>query len=130
MEDLITEAARKPGRPKGVHVAEIDDAPSQAIPTAAAPAPQAVSVVGNNSDETLSGERITVLFHTQEGDLGKLPVEVGLNGVVYRMPRNVPCHIPVEVLGVIDNAVQEVYEATGTSVTKSIRPRFSYQLVL
>ncbi len=116
-------------RAQGVHIADIDDAPMQAVPTAAAPPAEAITVTGNGADDTLSGERITVLFHSQEGDLGKLPVDVGLNGVVYRMPRNVPCRIPVEVLGVINDAVQEVYEANGANVIKSIRPRFSYQIV-
>jgi hypothetical protein len=113
------------------HVVTLDDVPSnRAVSTQKdiAPVVAETTVAGKNHDDALSGERITVTFYEQETDLGKLPVTVGLNGITYQMPRNVPCNIPVEVLGVIKDAVEEVFEANGATVTKRSRPRFSYQV--
>lgn len=83
----------------------------------------------NGNDDALSGERVTIMFFEQDTDVGKLPVEVGLNGIVYRMPRNVKCNVPVEVLSVIKDAVEIVYEAMGATVVERRRPRFSYEIL-
>ena len=109
----------------------LDDKPSnQAVTSGDSPvAAMAEAVIkGKNHDEALSGKRVSVTFYEQDSDMGKMPVQVGLNGIAYQIPRGVPCSIPVEVLGVVKDAVEEVYEANGTSVTKRVRPRFSYQI--
>lgn len=121
-----------PTNPAGV---PIEGASVPATPTTrgkkAAPAAAAVEVQhikGDNADDQLSGEKVTVVFFQQEGDMGKLPVEVGHNGNVYRMPRGVPCTIPVEVLGVVKDAQEIVYEANGANVVARTKPRFSYEI--
>lgn len=113
------------------HVATIDDEPkNKAVSTKQdiAPIVAAAVVSGKNHDDELSGERVTVTFYEQESDLGKRPVEIGLNGIAYQIPRNVPVSIPVEVLEIVRNAVEETFEANGSNVIRRNRPRFSYQV--
>ncbi len=115
--------------PAGGRVVGLDDDSSPAVQDATGgvtPVAAKVIVAGRNHDSELSGRNIIVTFHEQDGDLGKLPVDVGLNGFAYKIPRGIEVTIPEEVLGVIKDAKQEIFEANGTSVVKRERPRFAY----
>jgi hypothetical protein len=37
-------------------------------------------------------------------------------------------NVPVELIEILENAVEEVYQTQGGAVQKRIRPRFSYQV--
>lgn len=111
-------------------VMTIDDAPeAAAVPAGAEEAkPAVVEVSGNNADPELSGKRAKLTIFEQDTDLGKLDVTLGLNGVAYRIKRNMMVDVPVELIGVLRDSVEEVYEANGGQVVKRQRPRFSYQV--
>lgn len=113
----------------GATVSTIDDTPD--VAEVAQTTRTNVKVIsGANHDETLSGRKARCIFFDTEGDLGKGPVEAGLNGVAYRWPRNIEVEIPVEVLdSCIGNAVQDTYKADGNSVVQSKQRRFSYQVL-
>ena len=113
-------------------VVTLDEVDAKAVPaakaTSDAPTVAAKEIAGKNHDAALCGDKVTVTFFEQDGDLGKLPVPIGLNGYTYQVPRGVPCSIPVEALEVIKNSVEDVYEANGSNVTRRARPRFSFQV--
>ena len=90
------------------------------------PVVAAVAVAGANHDDALSGKKVNVTFHEQDGDLGKLPVQVGLNGFAYYIPRNTPVEIPIEVLQVVQDAQETVYESKQGLVQERKKPRFSF----
>lgn len=101
-------------------ITTIDDAP-------AAPVPVAATILHvNNDGEFLSGERVELVVNQGEGENGREPVYVGLNGTGYQIPRGIPVNVPVEVLQILDNAVQTVYESTGSTTTPREVKRFSY----
>ena len=46
--------------------------------------------------------RVKVIFHNQDGDLGKGDIFVSVNGYAYQIKRNEPVDLPPEVIEVID----------------------------
>lgn len=95
--------ATKPARAS--KKAEAADAKSDAA--AENEAPVAVDAEG------LSGRKCVVTIHADKGDGGNLPVFLGINGRGYQLPRGVPCTVPVELVGVLENAVETVYDGGG-----------------
>lgn len=72
--------------------------------------------------------RRTITIHATGDEEGQNAVPVGVNSVVYQIPRGVPCQVPDEVLGVLENARISIYkEVNGESVEHQI-PRFAYTL--
>jgi hypothetical protein len=101
-------------------ITTIDDAPKTIEPVAVA------QLQVNNDGDVLSGERVELTIHQGEGDSGRDPVFIGLNGTGYQVPRDTPVEVPVELLQILENAVQIVYEANGnTSRARQVK-RFSY----
>lgn len=70
----------------------------------------APAVNGNAHDAALSGERVMLTIYEQEGEAGREAVFVGINGVGYQIPRGKPFSVPVEVVHVLENSVQTIYE--------------------
>lgn len=72
--------------------------------------------------------RVNVIFHNQEGDLGKTDIFVSVNGFAYQIQRNEPVALPSEVIEVIDNAVvTHVERVNGVDVSRDLQ-RFPYSL--
>ena len=72
--------------------------------------------------------RVNVIFHNQEGDLGKTDIFVSVNGYAYQIKRNEPVSLPPEVIEVIDNAVvTHVERVNGVDETRDLQ-RFTYSL--
>lgn len=72
--------------------------------------------------------RRTITIHASGDEEGQNAVPVGVNGVVYQIPRGVPCEVPDEVIAVLENAKTSVYKVVnGESVEHQI-PRFAYTL--
>lgn len=105
-------------------VTSIDDAPAAEVQ-----AKPATVVVGNNSDDQLSGERKTITIYASEGDGGSEAVSVSINGYAYQIPRGVPCNVPVEVISVLDNAQTTLLTgAAGGAINERVIPRFQYRV--
>jgi hypothetical protein len=101
-------------------ITTIDDAPK-----AEAPAP--VSVLrASDLGADLSGKRVELTINQDSGENGREPVFVGLNGVGFQIPRGVPVNVPVELLEILDNAVQTVYESNGNTAQAREVKRYSY----
>jgi hypothetical protein len=101
-------------------ITTIDDAPPATVPVAA------TTLAVNNDRGVLSGERIELTINQTDGENGREPVFVGLDGIGYQIPRGVPVNVPVELLEILDNAVQTVYESTGTVARPREVKRYSY----
>jgi hypothetical protein len=87
-----------------------------------------VKVSGN--DNQLSGEKMILTVAQGQGDGGGECVDVQVNGYLYQIPRGVPCEVPMEVVHILDNAVETKYDpapgVNGEYKTREV-PRFSYQ---
>lgn len=73
--------------------------------------------------EGLSGRKCVVTIHADKGDGGNLPVFLGINGRGYQLPRGTPCTVPVELVGVLENCIETVYDGGGTG--RQV-PRYAY----
>lgn len=103
-----------------------DDLDSAVEAMSAAP----VTVVGKNSDPSLSGDFLTIKIHATRDEAEKGPVFVSLNGYAYQIPRGVNVSVPVEVVEILDNAVMTTYPTEGGIVTGSVDvPRHGYQTI-
>jgi|GEM_PF-2238750 len=101
-------------------VTTIDDAPEVASEKKV----DAIAVpdIGNN----MSGDRLDVTLHQGEGEAGSQAVFIGLNGQGFNMPRGIRVSVPAEVVHILENAEQTVYDTTkGKTVERQIK-RFSY----
>lgn len=101
-------------------ITTIDDAPKHIEPVAVS------QLKANNDGDVLSGERVELTINQGEGDQGREPVFIGLNGTGYQVPRDTPVEVPVELLHILENAVQTVYEANGNTTRARQVKRFSY----
>jgi hypothetical protein len=104
-------------------ISTLDDMTDEAL---AAPAP--TTIVGSSHDDALSGEKVNIIIHEQDGDAGQEAVFVGVNGVGYQIPRGKVVAVPVEVLHVLDNSVQKIFQSlpNGETQERSLR-RFNHQ---
>jgi hypothetical protein len=72
--------------------------------------------------------RVNVIFHNQEGDLGKSDIFVSVNGYAYQIKRNEPVALPTEVMEVIDNAVvTQTERVNGIDESRDLQ-RYTYSL--
>jgi hypothetical protein len=101
-------------------ITTIDEAPKFIEPVVA------TELQANNDGDVLSGQRVELTINQGEGDAGREPVFVGLNGTGYQIPRDIPVNVPVELLHILDNAVQVIYEANGATSRGRLVKRFSY----
>lgn len=103
-------------------ITTLDDAPKNVEP------PAAVVTAAVKHDEALSGEMVELEIHQGEGEIGKQAVFVGLNGNGYQIPRGIKSIVPIELVHILDNARQTVYES-GSGATSGVGRevnRFSY----
>jgi hypothetical protein len=108
---------------ENTQISTLDDAPY-----ADQSAPVAHVVTGSTHDDALSGDKVNIVIHEQEGDAGREAVFVSVNGVGYQIPRGIVCAVPVEVLHVLDNSVQKIFESlpNGETRERALR-RFNHQ---
>lgn len=105
-------------------ISTLDDEPQD---PSLASAQESTSIVGDNHDEEMSGDRVDVTIYEQEGDAGREAVFIGVNGTGYQIPRGKPFSIPIEVLHVLDNSVQTIYESMPNGETRQrTLKRFNY----
>lgn len=87
----------------------------------------ATEIVGKNHDAELSGDKVRVTFHEQDGEGGDRPIFASLNFYAYHIPRNVPVDIPVELLKVFEDANTRVISTNDKGgVSERNVKRFSY----
>jgi hypothetical protein len=101
-------------------ITTIDDAPKAVESVAVA------HLQANNDGDVLSGERAELTIHQGSGEDGREPVFIGLNGTGYQVPRDTPVNVPVELLHILNNAVQTVYEANGNGARARDVKRFAF----
>ena len=70
--------------------------------------------------------RRTITIHASGDEEGQNAVPVGVNGVVYQIPRGVPCEVPDEVIGVLENAKTSIYKTVNGESVEHLIPRFAY----
>jgi len=106
---------------KDTSVTTIDDtAPVKA-------APRAKDIPVSDAGDNLSGEKMEVIINAGEGEIGRQAVFLSINGHGLLIPRGVPCLVPTEVVEILDNATQVIYEpGEGGKVIEREVKRFSY----
>jgi len=112
-----------PPKNPNTQVSTLDDLQDTHLAT-----PDVHVVAGTAHDAELSGEKVNITIHEQDGDMGRDAVFVSVNGVGYQIPRGVVCAVPVEVLHVLDNSVQKIFEflPNGETRERALR-RFNHQ---
>lgn len=115
---------------------DVDPALQETQPETAEKAPRAArapraapAIERGNHDSTLSGKRVTVTIHPGPGEDGNFPVDAQLNGRLYRIPRGVPCEIPVEVMEILNNAITQEHRVESGQVVVRNMPRFPMQVI-
>lgn len=94
-----------------------------------APAEQVDSIKGENHDENLSGEMVTLTIHMSNEEGGREAVPIGHNGYMYQIPRGKPWRVPKEVAQIIVDAVTTHYLPTKDGgVIEEQSPRFAYSI--
>lgn len=85
------------------------------------------AVTGSMHDDAMCGQRTDITIFEQEGEAGSEAVSLGINGVGYLIPRGMRVSVPIEVVHVLDNAVQKIYEplANGDVRQRELK-RFNY----
>jgi len=82
-----------------------------------------------NKRSATKPSRVKVIFHNQDGDLGKSDIFVSVNGYAYQIQRNESVSLPPEVIEVIDNAViTQTERVNGVDQSRDLQ-RFPYSLV-
>jgi len=81
-------------------------------------------------NNTTKSQRIRVVFHNQEGPGGNEDVFVSVNGQAYLIKRECEVSLPPEVLRVVEDARQTVFEPgeSGRCVTRQV-PRFACRVL-
>jgi len=111
-------------------VTSLDDAESAAVAEAAGAKADVVNVAGKNADKELSGKKAVIRIHESNDEHGADAIPVGINGFMYQIPRGKEVRVPVEVLEVLDNAIQRTYIAKdGITTGERNVPRHAYQVI-
>jgi hypothetical protein len=72
----------------------------------------------------LSGKTVDITIHNgNEGEIGKKPVDVSINGYRYAIKRNVRVTVPIEVVKVLQCAIRTEYATEGNKEVRSEVPR-------
>lgn len=109
---------------KDTSVTTIDDAPL------VVEVKKAADIAVSDHADAMTGERLEVVIQAGEGAIGKQPVFLAINGHGFNVPRGIPVHLPVEVVEILDNATQVVYEhdqATDKMLEREVK-RYSYSV--
>lgn len=70
--------------------------------------------------EKLQGRRVRIKIPFGEGEMGKQPVKVGVNGTYHcTIPRGVPAVVPAFVLPVLNDAVEDTYSMAADSLGRA-----------
>lgn len=117
-------------------ISSIDDAPEVVKPAATTAATatggkaaKAARAAAAPADEAAApAKRRHVTVHASSDETGQNAVEVGVNGVVYQIPRGVPCAVPDEVIHVLENAKISVYKTVDGVTQEHLIPRFAFSV--
>mgnify|MGYP000265330221 CR=1 FL=1 len=90
------------------------------------------SKLENSAPERPFSKQVTIIISRDKDD--KQPVAVGVNGRVFRMKRGVEVTVPVEVLSVLDDAIQVTMELVEDEhgieqMVASEVPAYNYRVV-
>lgn len=109
-------------------VTTLDDAPSAASASVKNPktAAKTVTAKAADGDSVAVGPMFSVTVHATGDDTGNDIVEVQPNGRLYRLPRGVPCIVPLAVLHILENAIVTKYLQVGADVVERSIPRFPF----
>ncbi len=78
-----------------------------------------------NSDK-ISGKKVTIMIHKSADKFAVDPVPVSLNGNQFTIKRGNPVEVPVELIEVLNNAVETSYDqVTNADQSTQMVPRES-----
>jgi hypothetical protein len=88
--------------------------------------PEKIRVPDNG--KSLCGERVELIVHAGEGEVGRQAVFLGINGHGLNIPRSIAVDVPIEVIEILDNATMTVYEQIDNKTYEREVKRFSYNV--
>jgi len=101
-------------------------------PATAAKAKETSALVARSSGSSagLSGKKVEINIYASDKEFGNNAVEIGLNGVMYLVPRGQYFSVPEELADVLRNAVITVTTANpaGGGVIERDVPRYNFQV--
>lgn len=109
--------------PKGSdeRIVKLEDAPTQTVSV------EAKQILPTHGSAKLSGAKVRVTFHEQEGDGGGDAIFAGIGESPFSIPRGIPVDIPVELLKVFDNAkIETLTTKVGGGHNKRHISRYNY----
>lgn len=107
-------------------ISTIDDEPDSERDTPAPSSARTIAVADHG--DQMTGEKVELTLFQSEGDNGSQPVFIGLNGHGTLIPRGVRVKIPVEVVDILDNAVQTLYTNVNNVMVPREVKRYAYTL--
>lgn len=109
-------------------ITTLDDAPATKAKTESEATPAAKALAAGVSG-SLSGEKKIVTIHPHQGEGGSDDVFIGLNGYSYVIKRGKPVEVPAEVVQILENATQTIYDSKdgGGSQGREV-PRFAFSV--
>lgn len=135
MSKTLSPAARGDSSSTSIST-DLDSAEQDAVASMAGERVEHAVVKGKNSDLQLSGERVVInisMIATETGAVSEGangPLFIGLNGFGYHIPRGKNVSVPVEVLDILDNAIQKSYPTKNGIIQGAIDvPRHAYRVI-
>jgi hypothetical protein len=108
-------------------VEEIEDDLEEEVVVAKAPKKRATKAA-TAPVKTASGKK-RIIVHNQEGNDAGPFVKVGLNGVMYAIPRDVEVIVPDGVVGVLSNAIVTRTTQEGRQTVERSAPRHPFTVL-
>lgn len=95
-----------------------------------APVADVQDVHVSDHNDAFSGDKVTLVIHQGEGEIGSQPIFLQVNGANVLIPRGVEVKIAAELKHALDNAVYSVYEGAKDGSTKERKvKRFNYSVI-
>lgn len=121
----VPAAATKAEMVQAVLAAQAEESQDSAIPAVIPPSPP----IWTTSTVSSPNRRLRLIVHNQEGVENTPFVKVGVNGVMYQLPREKELEVPEAVVNVLRDAVIDKFEpgadGSGTQLTKVRRFPFT-----
>jgi hypothetical protein len=78
--------------------------------------------------DALSGKKVRLTIHKDPRPTAVKDVFLGLNGVGYLIKRGEEAIVPTELVGVLDDAVETLYEQQGDQLVARDVPAYAYSV--
>lgn len=89
---------------------------------------KAVEVAITDHGDNFAGRKAELNIQSGHDEIGRQAVFLSINGVGFHIPRDTTVVVPAEVIEVLDNAVQKIYEKVGNNLVERSVKRYAYNV--